>query len=203
MAATLGQAVQTPEDVVALTESERRTLARWINLIDHPAQEKRARMRRLGVLVAIGGAVSLGPWIGLLIATLPSQHHTSAWAVAWIGFDVALTGAMAVTGWLGFRRRHMFPVALAVLATLFTTDAWFDVTLSWGSAEQTGSLLSAACVELPLAAFAAVGVYMLMNGLAKMSWRDQGRLGRVPRLSRVPSMLIRQTVEADPDAPTS
>jgi hypothetical protein len=188
----LSRAVRAKSDIASLTEAERQLLARWINLADHPVRERRRRTRQLGTVVSASCAVALAPWIVLLIMTLPEQHPTQAWRVAWVGFDVTLTAAMAIAGWLGWRRRHLLVVALTVVATLLTCDAWFDITLSWGSPEAVGSVLSAVCIELPLAVFAATGVIMLMTALARMAWRDQGRPGEPPRLWRVPQLLIRQ-----------
>jgi hypothetical protein len=43
------------------------------------------------------------------------------------------------------------PLAATVSGTLLLSDAWFDVTLAWGTAGEATSLLLALGVELPLA----------------------------------------------------
>ena len=48
--------------------------------------------------------------------------------------------------------RQLVITALIVTGTLLLCDAWFDVTLSWGSNEQLSSILAALLVEIPFRA---------------------------------------------------
>ena len=151
----LPKPVVSAEDVDALSRGERMLLARWLA---HAAQSddiglSRAR-RRVGFVLTIGGAVLLIPWIAVLATTLPDHHSAHQWRLVWSGFDVALTLAFASTAYLGWRRRQITITALTVLGVLLMCDVWFDVTLSWGSSEQTASIITAIFVEIPVAVIA-------------------------------------------------
>lgn len=121
------------------------------------------RVRRgLVLLITIGGALALIPWIVYLNNTLPRTSSGGAWRATWIGFDIGLATVLAVTGWLVLHRRQLATIFLMVASTMLTVDAWFDVTLSWGTPEHVASLLTAGLAELPIAGFLlAVDLVML------------------------------------------
>jgi hypothetical protein len=100
------------------------------------------------LLVALG----LLPWTLYLTYTLPSRHLTRHYDLAWIGFDIALLGAFAVTGWCILRASGWLVPAAAVTGTMLLCDAWFDVVTSSTGGEQLEALLEACFAELPLAA---------------------------------------------------
>jgi uncharacterized membrane protein len=95
--------------------------------------------------------VVLIPWTLVLAYRLPARHTSHHWDVAWVGFDLALAGALAATGWTIARRPAWAPSAAAVAATLLFCDAWFDIVLASGRDEQVEAVLEAALVEIPLA----------------------------------------------------
>jgi hypothetical protein len=64
-----------------------------------------------------------------------------------------------LTIWL---RRQVAVIALVITSTLLTCDVWFDVCLSWGTAEHWGSV-AAAVVELPVAILMAASAALLMR----------------------------------------
>jgi hypothetical protein len=108
--------------------------------------------QRRAALVALAAAAVLVPWTLWLTRTLPSRYLVSNWDTTWIGFDVALLAALAAAG-LATWRGHPASSTLCVLAaTLLTCDAWFDVTTAAAGSDLVLSLLTAALVELPLAA---------------------------------------------------
>ena len=110
-------------------------------------------LRQLFLAVVTGGTVVMVPWIVYLADSLPQTHSAKAWKVAWVGFDIALTSGLFGTAWAAWRRRQILvPFALAT-ATLLICDAWFDVTLDWGTGDEIGSALSATLVEGPLALY--------------------------------------------------
>ena len=111
--------------------------------------------RWIAPLLALG-AVVLIPWTLVLAYRLPARHTSHHWDLAWVGFDLALAAALAVTGLTIARRSAWAPSAAAVAATLLLCDAWFDVVLASGREEQVEAGLEAALVEIPLAIFLVV-----------------------------------------------
>src|SRR5439155_246279 len=58
----------------------------------------RLRRARLWLLFVLGGlAIALFPWTAYLSATLPSEHVTHHWQVAWAGFDLFEASALVAT----------------------------------------------------------------------------------------------------------
>lgn len=84
-----------------------------------------------------------------LSTTLPIRYASDRWRLAWIGFDIALV--LAFAAWAGWRNRQIVITSFVVLGTLLICDAWFDVTLSWGTGEQSASIVTALLAELPSA----------------------------------------------------
>jgi len=113
----------------------------------------RLRRTRLWLLLVLGGvAIALFPWTAYLSATLPSEHVTHHWQVAWAGFDlfeaVALVGTV-----MAILRRSVFVTVLASVAgTALLCDAWFDLVTAEPGREFGWALLFALVGELPLAA---------------------------------------------------
>jgi hypothetical protein len=96
-------------------------------------------------------AALLIPWTLLLGYRLPAQHTSHHWGLTWVGFDIALAGALAATVWTIARRSAWAPSAAAVTATLLLCDAWFDNVLATGLEERIEAALEAALLEVPLA----------------------------------------------------
>ena len=110
--------------------------------------------RWVGVL-AVSCALLLIPWIVYLAFVLPQQSRSAHYDVAWVGFDVAMFGALVSLGVCALRRSTYTEVLAAVTGTLLLTDAWFDVVTAdtrWGRME---ALASALLIELPLAGLCA------------------------------------------------
>ena len=108
--------------------------------------------RWVAPLLALG-AVVLIPWTLVLAYRLPARHTSHHWDIAWVGFDLALAAALAVTGLTIARRSTWAPSAAAIAATLLLCDAWFDVVLASGHDGQIEAVLEAVLVEIPLAIF--------------------------------------------------
>ncbi|MFI5915970.1 hypothetical protein [Dactylosporangium sp. NPDC051541] len=107
-------------------------------------------MRRRILLLGIAiGAVVLVPWSVYLARTLPDRFVTGQWRTAWVGLDVALVVCFAGGAYLGRRRRRTAVPLLVASATLLFADAWFDVSLDWGTADAVPSILMAVLVEGP------------------------------------------------------
>jgi hypothetical protein len=191
-AARLTTPVATRAQVADLDEEERRLLAGWLAECSvPPAVTREVRRRRLVALVAsAGAAVVLAAWIGVLSVTLPDRYAAHEWRIAWIGFDVALALGFAATAWTGWRTRQLVITALIVTGTLLLCDAWFDVTLSWGSNEQLSSILAAVLVEIPFAFALWFVAYRLLQALTDQIWRLEGAREPRPPLHRVPLLPL-------------
>jgi len=106
--------------------------------------------RWVAPLLALVAAL-LVPWTLVLAYRLPSRHTSHHWDIAWVGFDIALAGALAATGWAIARRAAWAPSAAAAATTLLLCDAWFDNVLASGLDEHVEAALEAALLEVPLA----------------------------------------------------
>jgi hypothetical protein len=125
-------------------------------------------------------AIGLVPWTVLLALTLPSDYHVHQWRTTWVGFDVLLVAAMALTAFLG-RRGHR-GVIIAALATgvLLICDAWFDVSLAIGTPDIWISAMLAVIVEVPMAAFLIHRVYALLPAAAAAAVPPSGSRAQGP-----------------------
>ena len=160
-----GQApVPTREEVRGWSAEQRATVARLLaDSGDHAPQTLRSPgRRRLVLAVGGGGVLVLLPWLAFLSATLPATSSGGAWRTVWVGFDVALVAAFVATVLTVWLRRQVALLALVITSTLLTCDVWFDVCLSWGTAEHWGSV-AAALVELPVAILLASSAALLMR----------------------------------------
>ncbi|HEY7397161.1 MAG TPA: hypothetical protein VH538_02575 [Gaiellaceae bacterium] len=105
-------------------------------------------------IVPVFGAIGIAlvPWTIWLSASLPPEHLTHRWDVAWTGFDVGLAvcfGGTAVAAW---RRSPWVAVFAAATGTLLLADAWFDIVLESRGAETRMAIVEAVFAELPVAA---------------------------------------------------
>jgi len=182
------RALYDEEELRRMAPQERQRLRRVLADIDAEDLAGRGRDRRRAIILAviIVCCIGLAAWIGLLAATLPRYYRSGGWRGAWVGFDIALLVAFAVTGWASWRRRQILIVCLVVLATLLCCDAWFDVVLDAHTKGFWLSLLSAVLVELPLAAVAILGVRRLLRMTNAVMLRYRGLTGPLPRLRNIP-----------------
>ena len=154
----------TRDDVHGWSAQQRASVARLLaESIDQPPATMRSPGRRRLVL-AVGevGALFLLPWLVFLSATLPATSSGGAWRTVWVGFDVALVAAFVATVLTVWLLRQVAVIALVITSTLLTCYVWFDVCLSWGTAEHWGSV-AAALVELPVAILLATSAAVLMR----------------------------------------
>ncbi|MDE3206805.1 MAG: hypothetical protein KGQ66_21575 [Acidobacteriota bacterium] len=166
-------------DVERWSPQDRAQVARLLDqFVDRPgARSRPPRQRTLLLVVTCVGAVALLPWIAFLAASLPRSHSVTTWNVTWVGFDVVLAACFGVTGWLLLHRRRMAILGLGVTATLLSCDAWFDVSLGWGSSEQLWALVSAALFEVPIAVLMVAGVIRLLRRESAVVAQLRGRPG--------------------------
>jgi hypothetical protein len=168
-----------------MSHSERHRLMRALAAAEHAdpsAHHVSSRRRAIVLTVIIICCVVLAVWIGVLAVTLPRYYRSGGWRGAWVGFDLALLTAFAVTGWAAWRRRQVLIICLVVLATLLCCDAWFDVLLDARTKGFELSLLSAVFIELPLAALAILGARRLLRLSISVVRRYEGETGDAPSL---------------------
>jgi hypothetical protein len=118
--------------------------------------------RHILELLAVS-SLGLVAWTVMLGFTLPSDYRVHAWRTTWVGFDVLLLGALAATAILAWRRHRAALVTSVATAVLLVCDAWFDVSLDFGTPGVWASAALAAFVELPIAGFLLHRVYSLLQ----------------------------------------
>jgi hypothetical protein len=168
-----------------MSHAERHRLMRALAAVedaDPDGDQVSRRRRAIALAVIIVCCLVLAAWIGVLAVTLPRYYRSGGWRGAWVGFDLALLTAFAVTGWAAWRRRQVLIICLVVLATLLCCDAWFDVLLDARTKGFELSLLTALFVELPLAGLAILGARRLLHLNIAVVRRYEGETGDTPRL---------------------
>jgi hypothetical protein len=172
-----------------MTHDERRELARILAAIDlpHPLHDPRLqRSKRLGLLVMTACCIALAGWIAILLLTLPERFTSSDWQAVWVGLDVAELLGFAATAWAAWHQRQVVIFCMIITATLLVCDAWFDLTLDYGSSGFTASILSALLAELPLAFLLFAGARRLVRVSVQTIMQLSGVSGAAPSLWRVP-----------------
>jgi hypothetical protein len=156
----------TDAQIASMTKEERVALSHRLAAFNagivRDTDASRRRRKRIVDLLVIA-CVGLIPWIVLLGLTLPHRYVANHWAVAWVGFDVALLCALAVTAWAAWRRRQLVIVASLVTGTMLVVDAWFDILTDSNTRDLIISVVTAVVGELPLAALAFVGAFRLIR----------------------------------------
>ena len=124
-----------------------------------PPEHRRVPLRRWVAPVLLLTAAGLLPWTLYLTYSLPSRHVTQHYDLAWVGFDIALFSAFAVTTLCTVRSSQWLVPAAAATATMLLCDAWFDIVTSGAPGERMEAVLQAALAEVPLAAICWFIVY--------------------------------------------
>ena len=172
-----------------MTHDERRELARVLAAIDrpHPLLDPRLRRRRrLGLMIMAACCIALAAWIAILLLTLPGRYTTSNWQVVWVGLDIAELLGFAATAWAAWHQRQVVIFLMIITGTLLLCDAWFDLTLNYGSSDFTASILSAVLAEIPLAFLLFAAARRLVRVSVQTLMQLSGVSGPAPPLWRVP-----------------
>jgi hypothetical protein len=113
---------------------------------------ERLRRVRLWLLLVLGAvAIALFPWTAYLSATLPSEHVTHHWQVAWAGFDLFEAAALVGTFVAMLKRSVLVTVVASMAGTALLCDAWFDLVTAQPGRDFAWALVFALVGELPLA----------------------------------------------------
>ncbi len=189
---TIGYVIKEA-DLRELTAAERRSLARSLAAIDYPHPVTGLNLnlilnrdRRLAVLFSVVACTVLTGWIIVLVFTLNKYYIATHWRLAWVGFDIVLLAAFALTGWAFWRGRQIVIACLLITGTLLCCDAWFDVILDLRTGDMWMSIASAVVVELPLAFVMFSAARRLIRLSALVALGQQGESEEVPPLWRIP-----------------
>jgi hypothetical protein len=104
----------------------------------------------------------------------------------WVGLDIAELIGLAAIGWAAWRQRQVLIFFMIMTGTLLLCDAWFDLTLTYGSSGFTTSVLTAVLAEFPLAFLLFAGARRLVRATVMTVMELTGVAGPVPPLWRVP-----------------
>ncbi len=192
----------TDEQIATMSPTERHELIkRLARPVDEvlPSRRWLHRTRELRILLLVGSAAVLVPWIAYLAVTLPPRYVANNWDVTWVGFDVLLLVMMVATAVLGYLRRQLLVLTAFATGVLLVCDAWFDVMTAHGG-DQAWSVVSAVFVELPLAAVLITGAFQILRLTAARLWvLDPGAHAwdvRIPLPSEADSAVGRGAVRA-------
>jgi hypothetical protein len=172
-----------------MTHDERRELARALAAIDvpHPRLDPiLRRRRRIALLVMTVCCIALAGWIAILVLTLPGRYTANNWRAVWVGLDIAELLGFAATAWAAWHERQILIFFMIITGTLLVCDAWFDLTLSYGSSGFTDSVLSAVLAELPLAFLLFAAARRLVRVTVETLMELRGNSGPAPPLWRIP-----------------
>jgi hypothetical protein len=118
---------------------------------------------RLAALVFSTAGVALVPWTVWLTSSLPTEHRTMDWDLAWVGFDSILAASFLLTAVAAWRRLSWLPAAAAATGALLLADAWFDILLET-RADRELAVFEAVAAELPLALLCFGVAYVTSRG---------------------------------------
>ncbi|MFF3917227.1 hypothetical protein ACFYZB_27795 [Streptomyces sp. NPDC001852] len=152
-------------------------------LLTAPALRRRRRraLRFLALCVIV-----LVPWTVYLALSLPDRFQARYWPAAWVGFDVLLLLSLLGAGLAVWLHRQILIPCAVVAATLLVCDAWFDVSLAWGTPDIWESVASAVLIELPLAGLLLVRAHRLLRATVRLAWQRLGLPGEPPPVHRLP-----------------
>jgi hypothetical protein len=166
-----GDGVLSDAQIAAMSAAQRRDL---IQRLERPRDEvfppaMARRMRRHRLTLMVGGAIALIPWMVYLAFTLPGNYVAHNWPATWIGFDCVLITFMIATAVLGWLRRELVILPGFTTGVLLICDAWFDI-MTAGPGQFWMSLLTAALLNLPLAAIMITGAVRIVRLTATRLW---------------------------------
>ena len=142
-------------------------------------------MRQLFLTVVTVGLLVLVPWIVYLARSLPDRHPENAWNAAWVGFDILLLLGLFATTWGAWHRRQYVVIACVFTATLLLCDAWFDISLDWGTPDETVSVLSAIFAEVPLACYLFSSAMRILRMTFRSALLVAGHPGPLPKFHKL------------------
>ncbi len=166
-----GDGALSDAQIANLSPAQRRDLIqrleRPLDEVFPPSTARRMRLTRLTLMV--GGAIVLIPWMVYLAITLPENYVAHNWPATWIGFDCVLITSMAATAVLGWLRRELVILPGFTTGVLLICDAWFDI-MTAEPHQVWLSVLTAALINVPLAAIMITGAVRIVRLTAARLW---------------------------------
>ncbi|MDT7762325.1 MAG: hypothetical protein QOC63_1745 [Mycobacterium sp.] len=171
--------------IAAMSATERREL---IQRLERPLAELLPesvlqRVRRVRLVVMMGGVLGLIPWTVYLAIALPDKYIAHNWPATWVGFDVLLLLFLGATAVLGLLRRQLLVLTAFTTGILLICDAWFDI-MTAAPDDRWLSVVTAVAGELPLSAILITGALRILRVTAgRLYLLDRGMpLWRIPLL---------------------
>jgi hypothetical protein len=166
-----GDGTLSDAQIASMSPAQRRDL---IQRLERPLDEVfplaiARRMRRNRLTLMVGGAIGLIPWTIYLALTLPTNYVAHNWPATWIGFDCVLIAFMIATAVLGWLRRELVILPGFTTGVLLICDACFDI-MTAGPGQMWMSVLTAALLNLPLAAIMIAGAVRIIRLTATRLW---------------------------------
>lgn len=109
-----------------------------------PPRHEREFLLSLLILASLG----LAAWTTYIAMRLPPHYVARHWDAAWVGLDVVQVLSLLATAWAAWHRRVIIVLFAVVAATLFLSDAWFDVVTA-NRIDVSWSLSAAGVLEIP------------------------------------------------------
>ena len=160
------------DDLRALSKDEIDDLRQRLAQVagDLPSLTAGNERRRRFVAIMTISTLGLIPWVIALAVTLPKHYIAGHWTLTWVGFDLGLLTSLGLTAYLAWRRRQAVIGLAFISAAALTCDAWFDITTSSGTIDVTVAIISAALLELPLAAMLLTVGHQLVRAATDQGW---------------------------------
>jgi hypothetical protein len=124
--------------------------------------------RALTLIYIIAG-VLLVTWRFMLSVTLPVRHLSRHWDLAWVGFDLGMLLAIALTVYFAQKRSWRVSLSAMSLFTFLVIDGWFDILTSKPGQQMNSAIWSAVLIEFPLAIISLRLAYRVMAGRMRRS----------------------------------
>lgn len=181
--------VLTDQQIDSLSPADRRDLiTRLVRPVHEVVTESPGRLilrRRIRIGVVAGCAILLVPWIVYLALSLPGEHRVRNWDVMWVGFDAIELLLLALTLWLGLRRRFLVVLAAFATGVVLLCDAWFDL-MTAGPGDLWQSVLAAVVLEIPLSLLLMSTAIRVVRTVPALLWFTEPGTSvwdvRLPRL---------------------
>ncbi len=103
------------------------------------------------------------PWTIYLSQDLPRHHLSPHWDLIWVGLDICITTALALTAIFSIFKSRWVVISATAAGTILFIDAWFDVLSSHRGIELIQAVMLALFIELPIAFMSFVLAFRVLD----------------------------------------